>query len=131
MVLLPLAVVESWQAALDARDHEQLAALTSHDIELVGPRGTSRGAEALHVWLHRAGFSAESLRWFCGASGDVVVEQRARWTLPDTLLAAARTVASAFRVRNGRVVRYQRFETLDAALAAAALSDDDEVIHRA
>lgn len=131
MVLLPLAVVESWQAALDARDHEQLAALTAHDIELVGPRGTTHGAETLHLWLHRAGFSAQPLRWFCGPHGDVVVEQRARWTLPDALLSAERTVASAFRVRNGRVVRYQRFDTLDAALSAVRLTDDDEVIHRA
>ena len=110
MVLMPLAVVESWQAAINARDLQTLAALTAHDIELGG--------------LTRAGFMAESTRWFCGANGAVVVEQRARWSL----LAGERTLASAFVVRGGRVTRYERFDDLDTALAAVALSEDDEVI---
>jgi len=70
-------------------------------------------------WLARSGSSAEVLRWFCGTQGTVVIEQR-----------GARIIASAFTVRDGRVVRCQRFAALPDALAAAALTDDDEVIHR-
>ncbi len=129
MTLLPLAVVESWQAAVNARDLEQLAALSAHDVEIVGPRGSGRGHELLRQWIARAGFSAEPLRWFCGAKGVVVVEQRGRWAVPNTLTTSERIVASTFTVRAGRVVRFERFDALHEALAAAALTDDDEVIH--
>ena len=46
------------------------------------PRGSMRGRQVLAAWLGRARFSAESLRWFCGADGSVVVEQAARWIDP-------------------------------------------------
>ncbi|MBA3460505.1 MAG: nuclear transport factor 2 family protein [Deltaproteobacteria bacterium] len=130
MTLLPLAVVESWQSAVNARDLDQLAALSAHDVEMVGPRGAGRGHEMLLHWAARAGFSADALRWFCGRGGMVVVEQLGRWYLPDALGASERILASAFTVRAGRVVRFQRFDALQDALTAAALTDDDEVIHR-
>lgn len=130
MTLLPLAVVESWQSAINARDLEQLAALTSHDVEIIGPRGSGRGRELLHQWVARAGFTVEPLRWFCGREGVVVVEQRGRWDVPDALAASERIVATAFIVRAGRVVRFQRFDALPEALAAVALTDDDEVCYR-
>jgi SnoaL-like protein len=129
VTLLPLAVVESWQAAVNARDLDQLAALSAHDVEIVGPRGSGRGHELLRQWIARAGYSAEPLRWFCGPKGVVVVEQRGRWSVPNTLTTSERIVASTFTVRAGRVVRFERFDALPDALAAAALTDDDEVIH--
>lgn len=68
----------------------------------------------------RDNLSTESLRWFCGANGEVVIEQRE---------SAERIYASAFQVVAGRVVRYQRFAALPEALRAASLSDDDEVVY--
>lgn len=68
----------------------------------------------------RDNLSTESLRWFCGANGEVVIEQRE---------SAERIYASAFHVVAGRVVRYQRFAALPEALRAASLSDDDEVVY--
>jgi hypothetical protein len=74
-------------------------------------------------WLGRAGFTTEPLRWFCGAAGQVVIEQRGHWGAGECI------VADAFRVVNGRVARHQRFDELHAALASSSLSDDDEVLH--
>lgn len=72
--------------------------------------------------------TTESLRWFCGANGEVVIEividQRERERDSDE-----RIFAAAFRVVGGRVVRYQRFAALPDALRAASLTDDDEVIY--
>jgi len=128
MELFALEAVESWHTAVNARDYDLLCALTSRDVELVGPRGSTRGHDELRAWLGRAAFTAEPLRWFCGARGDVVVEQRGRWAGSDT--PDERIVASAFRVVEGRVVRYQRFDALRDALATCELSDDDEVLQR-
>jgi hypothetical protein len=68
----------------------------------------------------RDNLTTEPLRWFCGADGSVVIEQREN---------DDRIYASAFRVVAGRVVRYQRFSALPDALRAASLSDDDEVVY--
>jgi hypothetical protein len=50
-------------------------------------------------WLARAGFAASTLRWFCGADGNVVVEQDARSSDPATKAEQGRArVASRFVV---------------------------------
>ncbi len=141
MQLFPLEIVESWHAAVNARDIEQLCALASKDVEIVGPRSAGRGHEVLRRWFSRGGLSADPLRWFCGRCGHVVVEERGRWPQPEAVTvedsgqwlipenpASERVAASAFCVVAGRVVRYQRFVDLRAALAAVSLTDDDEVL---
>ena len=139
MQLFPLEVVESWHSAIRMQNIEQLCALASRDVEVVGPRGAGRGHDVVRQWFVRGGFNAEPLRYFVGTRGNVVVEQRGRWfapksvtvedsgrwVIPDT--TSERIVASAFSVLAGRVVRYQRFDQLREALVAASLSDDDEV----
>jgi hypothetical protein len=128
-----LAVVEAWLHAVNRGDTARLQRLTHDEVEIVGPRGAGRADRAvLADWLARAGFSAESLRWFCGAGGTVVVEQHARWI--DPLTGADRgqaRVASRFRVDGERVARYVRHDDgLGAALAAAGLTEGDEVTVR-
>jgi hypothetical protein len=126
-----LAVVEEWLAAVDAADAARLLRVTAPRVEIVGPRGAGVvDRSELTAWLARAGFTATSLRWFCGAGGTVVVEQDARWSDPVT--AAPRgsaRVASRFRVDGGSVAGYARHDDgLAPALAAAGLSAADEVV---
>jgi hypothetical protein len=130
-----LAVVEEWLSAVDARDRARLMALTTPEVEVVGPRGSARADRAvLSEWLGRAGFSAEARRWFCGGDGRVVVEQDARWVDVTTGAEQDRArIASEFLVDPGRhlVTRYVRHDAgTAAALAAAGLSEDDEVTVR-
>ena len=142
MQLFPLEVVESWHSAVKAHNIEELCALASRDVEVVGPRGAGRGHDELRRWFRRGGLSAEPLRWFCDSRGHVVVEQRGRWFTPEAVTVedsgrwfipdttGERIVATAFMVVGGRIVRYQRFDKLNDALASARLSDDDEVLSR-
>ena len=124
-----LAVVAAWLDAADRRDGPRLELLSAADVEVVGPRGSVRGAHVLSQWVARAGFSSEPLRWFCGGDGTVVVEQDARWVDVATGAEQGRAVvASRFSVHGARVARYARHEHLDGALAAAGLRADDEVV---
>jgi SnoaL-like domain len=129
-----LAVVEAWLEAVNHGDVRALERLTHAEVEIAGPRGGGRMDRAvLAEWLARAGFSAEELRWFCGANGSVVVEQDARWV--DAVSGARRgsaRVASRFVVDDGRVASYARHDDgLQPALTAAGLGVADEVIERA
>ncbi len=127
-----LAVVRDWLDAVNAGDPAQVERLSAVDIEIVGPRGSVRGRQALTAWLGRAGFSARAGRWFCGGDGSVVVEQDARWVDPATGAARGRAaVASQFLVSGtgdaASVHRYARHDDLATALAAAGLHETDEV----
>jgi hypothetical protein len=123
MELLPVWVVERWHNAINARDYEQLFEVTAEDVEIMTATGFVRGAAAIDEWLD---FRAEPFRWFCGPPGLVVVEQVASWLFPQ--MTVERVIASAFRVFNGRIVRYRQFDDLQPALAATSLTDDDEVL---
>jgi hypothetical protein len=134
MSLGSLAIVEAWLDAVNRRDVGALQRLTHEEVEILGPRGSGRMDRAvLAEWLARAGFSAEGLRWFCGANGSVVVEQDARWADPASDAERGRArVASRFVVDDGRVASYARHDDgLQPALSAAGLSADQEVVERA
>ncbi len=121
---MKLGVVDTWLEAVNDGDAERLVALTTERVEIVGPRGAGPAdREVLAEWLARSGFSATSLRWFCGTGGEVVVEQNARWAAGGTA-----RLASQFHVQDGRVSRYVRHDGgLEPALAAAGLTLADEV----
>jgi hypothetical protein len=126
-----LAVVEEWLTAVNHGDSNRVAELSAEDVEIAGPRGTARGRRVLAEWMARAGFSAEPLRWFCGADGRVVVEQEALWVDPASRAELGRAqIASQFAVQGAAVAYYQRHDSLDQALAHAGLTGDSEVAHR-
>jgi hypothetical protein len=121
---MKLGVVHGWLQAVNDGDAATLVALTTERVEIVGPRGAGPAdRQVLADWLARSGFSATSLRWFCGSDGAVVVEQDARWAA-----GGAVRLASRFVVDGGRVARYVRHDDgLEPALAAAGLTAADEV----
>jgi hypothetical protein len=122
---MKLGVVNEWLEAVNVGDEARLVALTAERVEIVGPRGAGPAdREVLAGWLRRSGFSATSLRWFCGPGGAVVVEQEANWRDG----AQGVRLASRFSVEGGRVARYVRHDDgLEPALAAAGLTAADQV----
>lgn len=125
-----LAIVESWLRAVNEADADGVLALSATDVEVVGPRASGRGHALLADWLKRAGFKAEPARWFCGEDGRIVVGHDASWTTPGGA-PSHRHLASAFVVRDRRVSRYQRFDSVEEALDAAGLGVSDEVLAQA
>ncbi len=125
-VSAPIDVVRAWQEAANNKDRDRLVALSDPNIEIVGPRGSSYGGQVLREWLERAGLTLTTLRVFARGAV-VVVEQRGVWrSLETNEITGDRIVASSFRVENGRVTRYERFDDLDSALREAGLEWRDE-----
>jgi hypothetical protein len=120
-----LAVVNGWVAAANAQDAERLAELSDPNIEIVGPRGSGFGHQLLRDWLARAGLELETLRTF--ARGDtLVLEQRGIWRSQETgEITGEKLLASFFQVKDGRVAKFARFDSLDGAFAAAGLGRAD------
>jgi hypothetical protein len=123
----PVTIVQAWQAAANAADADTLLSLSDEQIEIIGPRGSAYGHDILRQWLARAGLTVEPKRVFARDNA-VVVEQHGVWHNVDTGETMGEAdLASSFRVTDGRVSRYARFETLDAALADVGLSESDVV----
>lgn len=121
-----ITLVQAWQNAANERDAARLVALSSPDIELIGPRGSARGHTVLRDWLERAGAHLATQRTFA-RGGVVVVAQRATWRSLDTGDALGEaSVASCFHVANELVARVGRYDTLGGALAAGGLGYADE-----
>jgi len=127
LAAVKLSIVASWHRALDAGAIDALLDVTSPAVAVGGPRGTAHGHDVLRAWAAGAGASLEPVRWFCGVDGEVVVEQRATWRDEDERRSPPVDVATRFTVRDGLIVRIDRHDDLDTALAASGLSPSDLV----
>jgi hypothetical protein len=122
-----LSIVEAWQDAVNHQDETRLLELSDPAIELVGPRGVAQGHTVLRQWLARVGVQLTTQRAFVG-DGVVVVAQHGLWrSVENGEFQGEAQVASHFRVRDGQITYYARYDRLDEALAAAALSTKDEI----
>ena len=126
LVATPVRLVAEWHQALNGGDVERLVALTDPDVELVGPRGTTRGAALLREWVGRANLRlvpGQLFHW----GNTVVVEEAAEWREGETgAPIGTATVATVFVVRGNRIVTVARHDNLATALGAAGLDASDE-----
>ena len=125
MTPTPLDIVRTWQETVSAADVDRALALSASDIEVGGPRGTGRGHQLVRDWVARTGIELEQLRFF--QRGDVVVvEQRATWKLPDGA-TSMKVIGTVFRVAGVVVARVVRHDSLEGAITASRLTEQDEV----
>ena len=122
-----VAVVQAWLAAANQQDVAQLLALSAADIELIGPRGVGHGHQLLRDWLARAGLTLTTQRIFARAQVVVVAQQGVWRALATGAVVGEATLASLFRVQQGQVVAFARYDALETALDVAQLTVNDEL----
>jgi hypothetical protein len=121
-----IEVVQAWQAAANDQNIDRLLELSAPDIAIVGPRGRGTGHQLLRDWIARAGLTLSTLRIF-QRDDTVVLAQRGTWqSSAINGLPSEADLASRFRVRDQRVVEFERYEDLASALAAANMNEADE-----
>jgi ketosteroid isomerase-like protein len=119
-------IVEAWHEALNVGDIDGLVALSHPDVEVGGPRGTGRGVQLLREWVDRTNIRLDARRVF-RRTDTVVVEQEAQWSSADTGQATgSQVVASAFVVRDERIMSVVRYPDLVGALLAVNLDESYE-----
>jgi ketosteroid isomerase-like protein len=126
-----LGVARAYDRAYDARDVERMVALAHEDVEAITPRGTARGHAPLRVFMARQTYGvswhATERRYFYRGGNTVVVSVQGEWRYVDSGDVAEReNGAAVYTVHDGLIARFQPFEDLDAALATAAMTQDDE-----
>jgi len=117
-----VALVQAWLAAANQQDSAQLLALSSPDIELVGPRGVGHGHRLLLDWLGRAGLTLTTQRIYARDQIVVVAQQGVWRAVASGAFLGEAALASLFRVAQGQVIAFARYDDLETALAAAELT---------
>lgn len=101
--------------------------LSGPSIEVSGPRGSGHGRQLLRDWMARAGLTLETTGAY-SRGNRVVLEQRGVWRSPDSgAVTGERSLASAFRTDERRVVWFGRYDDLASALVASDLERSDQV----
>ena len=124
--MTPIEVVRHWVAAVNAMDVPAVMARSAGDIQLGGPRGTSRGQPKLREWVERARLRMETERTFA-SSDRVVLVQRATWRDQAGMTIAEASITHRFVVSDDRVSAVVRYDSLTEALRDAALTEHDEI----
>ena len=128
-----LAIARAYDRAYDARDVERMIALAHEDVEAVTPGGTVRGHATLRAFMERQTYGvswyATERRYFCRGGDAVVVSVQGEWRYVDSGdVAEHEHGAAVYSIHDGLITRFEPFEDLDAALAAAAMTPDDEAV---
>ena len=104
----PVDTVRAFHAAFEARDRDELAALVAQDVEILNPVGNvvAVGRDGALEWLRRNAVDGVHVtpKGEPEAAGDEVI-----WPLTMQIAATAATfeAVGTFRVRNGRIVRFE------------------------
>lgn len=122
-----ITIVRAWHQAVNDGDIGQLASLVSDDVEVGGPRGSAHGRDVLIDWVGRSGIRMEPIDWYQRVE-TIVVSQQATWPGEDGTSGEPRPVATAFVVRDDRIVSIIRHPDQAAAFAAAGLAESDRVV---
>ena len=118
--------VRRFHEHLNAGDPDAVMALATEDVTVGGPRGSGSGQQLLREWVGRARMTMAPVRWF--ARGDVVVvEQDAAWRGPEGAAGSAQRLATAVRLRDGKIASIARYGNIGEALTTSGLDEDDEV----
>jgi len=121
------SVIAAWHDALNSGDVDHLVTLSSDDVEIVGPRGSGRGAQLLRDWVARAGIRLEMRRLFARDS-TIVAEELAEWRSADTGEVVDRQeLATIFYISDGRVSYIDRRPSLADALLLTGLSESADL----
>ncbi|HYI13872.1 MAG TPA: nuclear transport factor 2 family protein [Thermomicrobiales bacterium] len=122
----PIQIVKAWHETVNSGDIGRLAGLVSEDVEIGGPRGTDRGPEVLVEWVERTGIRLEPTVWYQRGE-TVVVCQLATWPGESGTPGDPQPAASAFVVRDDRIMSIVRYADQIAAFGATGLAATDRV----
>jgi len=125
-MLSEVEVVIDWHTALNAGDMDGMIGLVHEDVEVGGPRGKTRGVDAMREWFGRAGVTLKPLQFYYGGE-TVVVDEDAEWHSAGGQVTDAQPVTTVFVVIDRRIASILRYEDTATALAEAGLTEVDMI----
>ncbi|HSI66893.1 MAG TPA: nuclear transport factor 2 family protein, partial [Planococcus sp. (in: firmicutes)] len=107
---------------VNAKDVKGVCEVSKSTIEMVGPHGTAAGLETLSQWVEESGIQLTTLTRYAKESR-IVYEQKGTWKDQ----AGEIIVYTYMEVKDGKVSRISRYETIEEAFGDSGLSEEDKV----
>ncbi|MDQ0429859.1 hypothetical protein QOZ98_002687 [Planomicrobium stackebrandtii] len=117
-----IRVAEQWTTGVNERDIKGVLKVSDPHIELIGPRGIAEGHDILQQWIKESGIKMETQDYYAKGN-EVVCVQKATWENQNGHV----TIYTFMDIRNGKVHRLGRYDTLDDAFGQCQLSEEDKV----
>ncbi|MCH4827991.1 nuclear transport factor 2 family protein [Planococcus halocryophilus] len=115
-------IANQWIEKVNDKNIKAVLEVSDPHIELVGPRGVAEGHDILQKWIEQSGIHMETQDYY--AKGDeVICVQKATWEHQSGHV----TIYTYMQMRNGKVHRLGRYDTLDDAFGECHLSEEDLV----
>lgn len=117
-----IKIAERWTTGVNERNIKDVLEVSDPHIELVGPRGVAEGHNILQQWIKESGIKMETQDYYAKGN-EVVCVQRATWENQNGHV----TIYTFMEIRDGKVHRLGRYDTLDDAFGQCELSEEDRV----
>lgn len=117
-----IKIADQWTSKVNERDIKGVLEVSDPHIELVGPRGVAEGHDILERWIKDSGIKMETQGYYAKGN-EVICVQKATWENQNGHV----TIYTFMEIRNGKVHRLGRYDTLDDAFGQCHLSEEDKV----
>lgn len=115
-------IANQWIARVNDKDIKAVLEVSDPHIELVGPRGVAEGHDILQKWIEQSGIQMETQDYYA-KDEEVICVQKATWENQSGHV----TIYTYMQIRNKKVHRLGRYDTLDDAFGQCLLSEEDLV----
>lgn len=117
-----IETADKWTESVNRKDVAAVLKISDRNVELIGPRGASAGHDILAEWVKNSGIHLSTKSRY--AKGDCVVyEQEGRWENENGHVM----VYTFMEMKEGKVKRIARFDSLDEAFGYCTMSEEDLV----
>ncbi|WP_033543807.1 hypothetical protein [Planococcus sp. CAU13] len=117
-----IETADKWTDNVNAKDVTAVLKLSDRHIEMIGPMGASEGHDTLAEWVKNSGINLSTKSRY--AKGDCIIfEQEGRWENENGHVM----VYTFMEIKEGKVKRIARFDSLDEAFGYCAMSEEDLV----
>lgn len=117
-----IETADAWTDRVNAKDVEGVLKVSDHNIEMIGPQGTSAGHDTLRQWVENSGIHLDTRTRYQKAD-KVVYEQQGTWEDQRGEV----TIYTYMEIKHGKVCEIARYDTLDDAFGSSGLSEEDKI----
>lgn len=116
------SIAKQWTSNVNKKDIQAVLNISDPHIELAGPRGAAEGHDMLRKWIEESGIYLQTQNVYA-KDNQVILTQKATWENQSGHV----TIYTFMEIRNGKIYRLGRFDTLDDAFGQCQLSEEDQV----
>ncbi|WP_411842485.1 hypothetical protein [Salinicoccus sp. HZC-1] len=122
-----IEIAEQWIELCNSQDIEGLASITSEELEVHGPKGTTTlNKEDLKEWMERANLKLENFEAYA-RDNKAIMGQHGTWLNEDDSVKGEQEVYTVLVIEDQKVSALARFDDKEQAFDVSGLEEADKI----